>query len=206
MRSRLHVAADVVALTTYSVLQAVLTVRLWGKVSWGETALLGAAALVLMDLLSGFVHWAADTWGRQDFPVLGPMFLRPFREHHTDPLAIVRHSFLERSGNTCWLAIAVLVPCLAAPAAWGTFITFLASFGVATNNAHAWAHGGPSGWHRLAQLVFLSPRHHDAHHVAPHTRNYCVLTGWWDPVLNPLWGLLESVVTRLTGAVPRADA
>ena len=206
MRSRWYVAADAVALTLYTVLQAVLTVRLWGRVSIPVTIVLAVLAAVVMDAISGVVHWAADTWGRQDFPVLGPWLLRPFREHHRDPQDIVRHGFLERSGNTCWLAVAALLPCLALPAAAGTFLTFVATFGVATNNAHAWAHAGPSWAHRLAWFFLLSPRHHDAHHVPPHTRNYCVLLGLWDPLLNRVFPGLERLIFRATGAIPRSDA
>src|SRR5688500_3037660 len=38
--------------------------------------------LVAADFLSGLVHWAADTWGRDDLPVVGPLLLVPFRVHH----------------------------------------------------------------------------------------------------------------------------
>src|SRR5689334_6658220 len=47
------------------------------------------------DLVSGLVHWAADTWGSTDLPVIGPAVLAPFREHHRDQLAITRHGFVE---------------------------------------------------------------------------------------------------------------
>jgi ubiquitin-conjugating enzyme E2 variant len=40
---------------------------------------------LLADLFSGLVHWALDSFGSVRTPVLGPAFIRPFREHHADP-------------------------------------------------------------------------------------------------------------------------
>src|ERR1700758_153743 len=60
------------------------------------------------DLVSGLVHWAADTWGSVDLPILGPAVLRPFREHHRDQLAITRHDFVETNGNNCLISLPVL--------------------------------------------------------------------------------------------------
>ena len=37
------------------------------------------------DLVSGVVHWAADTYCSEDTPVVGPSLVKPFRLHHVYP-------------------------------------------------------------------------------------------------------------------------
>ena len=63
------------------------------------------AGLLLADLASGVVHWAADNWGTGGWPIVGPRFIEPFREHHHDPQAIIHHGFAELNGNNCLVSL-----------------------------------------------------------------------------------------------------
>src|SRR4051812_4331971 len=74
---------------------------------WGKLGLTALCAYVATDMISGDVHWAADTVGHEDVPFLGLNFIRPFREHHTDQKAITHHDFVETNGNNC---IVVFLP------------------------------------------------------------------------------------------------
>jgi Lipid desaturase domain len=61
--------------------------------------LLLALTPFLADVLSGFVHWTADTWGSETTPILGRRFIRPFRVHHLNGADIVSRSFIDLNGD-----------------------------------------------------------------------------------------------------------
>ena len=166
--------------------------------------------LLFADFVSGFVHWAADNWGDPEWPIVGTGFIRPFRHHHDDPLALTRHGFVELNGNNCIVALSVVGPSLSMVAE-PTEASFLGTvFGLSvaiwvllTNQVHAWAHlpeaSGLVYWLQRSKLI-LGPDHHQVHHQAPHNRNYCIT----NPLLNALhfFELLEWGITTLTGLLP----
>ena len=175
-------------------------------------ALLG---LVLADFVSGVVHWMADTWGSEDTPWVGPRFVRPFRIHHTDPLAMLRGDFFETNGNTALLALPLLLAALALPLGHGlgrflaVFLVAFCVFGFATNQIHKWAHMGEPPrvvrWLQCRGLI-LAPPHHDVHHTAPFATNYCITSGWCNGLLASIgfFPALERWISSLTGLTPCA--
>jgi plasmanylethanolamine desaturase len=155
------------------------------------------AAWAASDLLSGLVHWAFDTYGSVQTPFVGAAFIRPFREHHFDPLAITRHDFVETNGSNCLacsplLIAASVMPLDAAPlVAAQSFMLFTALGVLATNQCHKWAHADVAArpalvrWAQRAGLL-LSPEHHKLHHTAPFDSHFCTSNGWLNAPLNRL--------------------
>jgi ubiquitin-conjugating enzyme E2 variant len=182
---------------------------------WWIPILIAAAGLVA-DLVSGLVHWGADTWGRDTLPVLGPRFLRPFRVHHVNPGDFLQRSFVDCNGDVAMLTIPVLAAVWWMPleVAWGpaaaVFLTAFAFWTLPTNQVHQWAHmpepPRPVRWLQAAGII-LSPGAHERHHVSPYAMNYCIATGWCNRVLTRLhvFSRLERAITRITGQRPRMD-
>jgi len=149
------------------------------------------------DLVSGIVHWAADTYCSEDTPIVGPSLVKPFRRHHLYPRDICTHNLVETVGNVCILALPVLSLSLLLMwisdhglLAFGVLCTALVSAAtVATNQFHKWAHQeSPSAlarWLQRKRLV-LNPSHHDVHHTSPFEMHYCITTGWLNPLLNKI--------------------
>lgn len=164
---------------------------LWGYASvfFGITFFSFLAA----DLVSGIVHFLADTFGTEKTPVLGSTLIRPFRDHHIDPLGITRHDFIETNGSNCLVSLPVLIPCyFFVPTnnflGWGvaTFIQMFLLNIFLTNQFHKWAHlPEPPFWILWLQKyhLILPHQHHQVHHTPPFNTYYCITVGWLNPIL-----------------------
>lgn len=178
--------------------------------------------ILTADLISGIVHWAADSYGSVEMFLIGKNLLRNFREHHIDPTAITRHDFVETNGDN----LTAIVPVLGYLAYkfsnsnneeivshynWHLYLFLIAVFLSLTNQFHKWSHtyfGLPRYITILQELHIILPRiHHRVHHVTPHDTYFCITTGWLNYPLDLInfWQRLENVVFMLTGCKPRMD-
>ena len=169
----------------------------------------GVLGILATDLTSGVVHWFCDTFFGEDTPVLGPLLIGPFREHHTDPLAMTRRDFLccnrtNIAAITAVLVVLLLVrrgapeaPSLFADAWWIAYALAVAL----TNEGHKLAHApdvpAVAAWLQ-ARGIIVSPAHHARHHDGSYGRAFCVTTGWCNPLLDriDLFGRLERGLGR----------
>ena len=199
-------------------LLAALALRLAAHVDLAPWSVLLAfvTGVAAADFASGVVHWSADTWGRADFPVIGPRVLWPFRVHHVNPADFLRRRFLDTNGDVAAIVALALAGLLVMPldAPWqqgfGVAGLGLCAFGGWTNQIHQWAHmPSPPAPVRCGQRLglLLRPIDHAVHHDAPYHGHYCITTGWCNRPLESarFFRRLETAVTRVTGALPRAD-
>lgn len=214
-------ASAVVAAALLSLALAIaLAPGLDGLAACSAVAAAFALAFVASDVFSGLVHWSFDRHFDERTPYLGPNFVRPFREHHGDPLSITRHDFVELNGNTCLAVVPPLAvtgwwvgPAVSGPGAvFGTaFVLFLAVWTVLTNQFHQWAHQPRPP--RVVQWlqrhrVLLAPEHHALHHRPPFDRHFCITSGIANPLLDRVhfFAALEAVLAgsrSRTGPLPR---
>lgn len=214
--SALSRAVEVVSLLVAPLAALWVLQRLWpGMGPW--TLPVALAGVVAADFASGLVHWAADTWGRQDWPVVGERLIRPFRVHHANPRDLCARAFVDCNGDVATLTLPILAWAALAGiegAAAQRAAEFALAFSVAilpVNQVHKWAHLGSAApvAVRLAQRagLILGPRRHAAHHRAPFASDYCIVNGWCNPLLarTGFFRVLERLIGCATGATPRAE-
>ncbi|KAG5505683.1 hypothetical protein JKF63_05018 [Porcisia hertigi] len=185
------------------------------------------AAMALADLVSGFVHWGLDTWGTPETPIFGN-FIRSFREHHVDQTAMCKHDFIETNADSTLPLLPVLY--MQYLCVWSTnhssngyianlhvrnigihvFLSTFFIFVAMTNEIHKWSHQAkqsPLVRKAMDRRIILSPIQHRRHHKDPFDRTYCITTGWMNPLLDSIhfWRHLESLVSSITGEIPRAN-
>jgi hypothetical protein len=165
-----------------------------------------AAALssaLLSDLLSGATHWMCDRYGSETMPVLGPSFIKPFRDHHTDPMGICGHSFVETNGNASIVTLPLIGLGLFLNPSDSLFAVTLilgTTTGLfLTNQFHSWAHAErPPSFALVLQRyrIVLGREHHRRHHSGDFDTNYCITTGWMNPLLEKLkfFKRVESII------------
>lgn len=212
--SPLHRAMEIGGILAFGALETWLLVRLANSVTTGEMALaLGLSALagyIGADFGSGLAHWAFDRYGTVETPILGPNFIKPFREHHVDPKGITRHDFVETNGNNCIATIPFLLTGLSFDLSTplGVFgagvFAMISLFGFGTNQFHKWAHeDNLPGWVQklMAWHLILGVAHHDIHHRAPYDKYYCITSGVLNPFLTRIrfFSRTEALIFRLTG-------
>lgn len=183
--------------------------------SW-PTPLLIVLGLLAADFVSGVLHWAGDTWGSETTPAVGRRFIRPFRFHHAHPLDMTKSHFFTTNGDTSLAALPfLLIPFLlptdsTAGLFVGVFLGAVGGWGMWTHQFHRWAHAkNPPRVVRWCQRAWLllPPAHHRRHHKPPFVRNYCITTGWCDPVLSRVrfFPAMEWLIAKLTGWPPRTE-
>jgi hypothetical protein len=216
-RPALFTVLEAAGITIWAVLWVVFLQRALSGPVPGAVLILTVAllAIAFADFMSGFVHWFFDTFLEETTPVLGPLFVTAFREHHRDPLAMTRHGFLELNGNNClgflplnlsvWWFGPAEPETLPGVVGYVFLLTF--SFALtATNQLHSWAHqpARPVLARCLQRCgLAISPAHHARHHAPPHDMSYCVTNGWVNSLTDPLQFFVyaERVLVRL--GVPR---
>jgi len=201
------------------------TFRFASLLSWGVGTLGLILGVIFADFMSGVVHWAADTWGSLEVPLVGNTFIRSFREHHLAPTAMCDHDVIETNGDTVMLTIPVLLLVslkdMIAHSPDGIVAAhsdvFRSAFWLTTcigvtftNQFHKWAHMNklpPMVEFLQSYWIILPKRIHNIHHRPPFDSNYCITNGWLNPLLNAFgfWRHAERVITFITGWIPRED-
>jgi hypothetical protein len=201
--SRGHRALEIFAIAALPVMLGFMIHKSIGGLNhehpWLALELIGVlvAGLLAADFISGFVHFLGDTYGTENTAVLGPNFIKPFRDHHTDPMGICRHDFVEINGNNCIVCLPAGLAAYYGLAADTNHYSALGLLLIAsmlvwvfmTNQFHKWSHEpNPSRIVALLQTLKLAlpPKHHDIHHRPPYDRYYCITVGWLNPVLYHL--------------------
>lgn len=174
---------------------------------------------ILADFASGFVHFMGDTFGNARTPIIGKAFIFPFREHHVDPKAMTRHHFFVTNGNNCLVSLPVMAlmhwplfgwalgrPWLALVFSTLLFLVMSVFF---TNQIHKWAHeDNPNAIARWLQKhgVILAPTRHKLHHTPPFRSDYCITTGWLNPLLRKthFFPLAKKILSKVP-FMPKAD-
>ena len=96
---RAVLAASILASITLTVWVGVSVARFVSDGWWLAVLIALPLGVATIDLLSGVVHWACDRFGDAATPVLGPLLIRAFRDHHVDPKQMVERDWVETNGE-----------------------------------------------------------------------------------------------------------
>ncbi|GFR48763.1 hypothetical protein Agub_g10584 [Astrephomene gubernaculifera] len=181
-----------------------------------DAVVFGAAVLLaysLADLGTGVYHWAVDNYGDASTPLVGRQ-IAAFQGHHQRPWTITQRQFANNVhqvfGPACYPAAALLTLSPLMPLGWNAWSSAFLFTVCISQQLHAWSHMKKSELHPAVVAlqdagVLIGRRMHGAHHRPPFTDNYCIVSGWWNPLLDGsgVFRRMEEAIRDLTGVEPR---
>jgi ubiquitin-conjugating enzyme E2 variant len=167
--------------------------------------------ILIADLLSGFFHWLEDSYGQEDWLIIGDLVTIPNILHHHHPRHFVNASWWLRNRVLLFLGVkTLLISHLFHFFNWQILLVILV--GTSANEIHRWAHQTPQENGRAIHFlqnfgVLQSPLHHAFHHQGQKNTHYCVITNWVNPIVDAmnLWLFLETLIAKLLGIYRRSD-
>jgi plasmanylethanolamine desaturase len=169
-----------------------------------------ASVILLVDFVSGVVHWAEDTFFAETTPVIGSWIVKPNVLRHHDGSAFTQNNWIQSSWDLLMIGAAILGLAWSLDLlTWQVWLFVIV--GVNANQIHKWNHIPARHvpiWVRILQRIhiFQCSTHHIAHHRGEKNSHYCVIT----PALNPLlerlrfWEFLDTLVP-VSAASRRAE-
>lgn len=176
-----------------------------------ETLLKIAATWLVVDFISGVVHWAEDSYGSPSATFIGRRITTPNLLHHFRPRAFVVNSWFASSSLLIAASAAALV------VAWligelSPMVVVAAVLGSNANQVHKWSHrsdaeNGPIVATLQRLRLLQTPAHHAGHHMGRKDSRYCVLTNVLNPILDGcgFWRGVELALEKLFGLKKRDD-
>ncbi len=167
--------------------------------------------ILLLDLISGIVHWAEDTFWNESTPIIGKWLVIPNELHHRDPSAFVKNTWLQSSWDLLLVGLIVLgIAAMLGEMTWQLLVIFLV--GVNANQIHKWNHSPlndvPKIILTLQNIKLLQNRnHHLSHHSGEKNTAYCVITPFVNPIMDRLgfFRLLDQIFLKLIHSSRRED-
>ncbi|CAM6096616.1 unnamed protein product [Calypogeia fissa] len=169
------------------------------------------AAYILADLGTGIYHWGIDNYGDAETPIFGSQ-IDAFQGHHKRPWTITKREFANNLEAIARPVGFVLLPFLVLPSnpTGDAFLGIFLGLVVMSQQFHAWAHCKKSQLPAVVNFlqgkgILISRKMHGAHHKAPYSINYCIVSGLWNPILreSKFFGWLETAIYARWGVAPR---
>src|SRR6266481_2876869 len=96
-----------------------------------------ALIFLLVDFVSGLVHWAEDTFGTETVPLIGRWIVEPNVLHHRDGCAFTRNNWLQSSWDLLVVGVLILgLAWLVDVFSWQVWLFVIV--GINANQIHKW--------------------------------------------------------------------
>ena len=161
--------------------------------------------VVLIDFLSGFIHWLFDNRIKPGPTFFGRMAV-DFLDHHVRPQRTVEVSFVVSASRPAMFVTLPLVSlaCVIDGAVLSGLIFWTGALAMFIPQTHKCAHRDDCSLplHLLqTSRIMLHPESHRQHHF-DNARAYCVFTGWLNPMLDAggFWRFMDRVFDRFQSA------